>query len=84
MREERREEQREEERRKEKRREEGREVDYAAACCHALCCLVLQTKNLMFKAFDLPQQFHVFLLLVVASSAFADFKPSMMCGRDVA
>ena len=33
-------------------------VDYAAACCHALCCLVVWTKNLLFEAFDLP--FHVF------------------------
>ena len=31
----------------------------------------------LVEAFDLPQWFHVFLLLVAVSSTFADFKPSM-------
>ena len=46
--------------REERREKEGREVDYAAACCQALCCLVLSTIFLLFEAFDLPQWFHVF------------------------
>ena len=32
------------------------------------CCV-------LFEAFDLPQWFHVVLLLVAVSSTFADFKP---------
>ena len=65
------------------KREERREVDYAAACCHALCCLVLWTIYLLFEAFDLPQWFHVcFLLLVAVSSTFAAVKPYLMCKRE--
>ena len=42
------------------RKEEGRGVDFAAPCCHALCCVGLWTKNLLLKAYDLPQWFDVF------------------------
>ena len=45
---------------REERREEEREVDYVAACCHAVCCLVLWTMYLLFESFDLPQWVHVF------------------------
>ena len=45
---------------KERREKEGREVDYAAACCQAVCCLVLWTRFLLFEAMDLPQWFNVF------------------------
>ena len=45
----------------EKREEREGGVDYAAACCHALCCLVLWIIYLLFEAFDLSQWFHVFV-----------------------
>ena len=32
---------RREKREREREREREKEVDYAAACCHALCCLVI-------------------------------------------
>ena len=52
--------------REERRREGG--VDYAATCCHALCCPVLYTffiLHLLFEGCDFPQ---CFFLLHVADS----------------
>ena len=60
--------------REERREEEERGVDCAVACCHALCCLVLWTRNLLFDALDPPQWFHVCLILVSVSSTFAPVK----------
>ena len=36
--------------------------------------------NVLFKAFDLPQWFHVFFLFLVAvvSSTFSEFKPYLL------
>ena len=48
--------------------------DFSSVCSCVLPCL-LWLVCLLFEAFDLPQWFHVFLLLVAVSSTFRDFKP---------
>ena len=64
--------------REERREKEGREVDYAAACCQALCCLVLSTIFLLFEAFDLPQWFHVFFASRSCSKHFCRFQATSL------
>ena len=51
-------------------------MDYAAACCHALCSLLLWTICLLFEACDIPQWFHVYCFSY--SSTFADFQATAL------
>ena len=48
--------------------------DFSSVCSCVLPSL-LWSVCLLFEAFDLPQWFHVFSLLVYGSSTFPDFKP---------
>ena len=47
--------------------------DFSSVCSCVLPCL-LWLVCLLFEEFDLPQWYHVFLLLVAAASTFRDFK----------
>ena len=67
--------------RAERREKEGRGVDYAAACCHALCCFVLWRIYLLFEAFGLPQWFHVFCFEQMSQALFQISSPPCLGKR---